>query len=204
MPLNSLVPRRAQYQRAPLVYRRKQRIAVLEAVLEVGEGFAQLVDEPVEFAFLWRRARFDQHPRCIHDLGHLESHALVGRRGATWRVRTSAVSIAALSWSGATCGQISTDMVFDGLSLCLALGVGTHISGRRQWQWCACLDRRGRMPGDFGELQRDDDLWRASGWNRQAVDKPVGLPGLGAAPHQARRDLNLQLCMCFLQLESPT
>ena len=83
MPLDDLVPRCAQHQRAPRVYRRKQRIAVLEAMFEVGEGFAQLVDEPVEFAFLWRRARSDQHPRCIHYFGHLESHARVKRRGAT-------------------------------------------------------------------------------------------------------------------------
>lgn len=63
MSLDDLVPRGAEDQRAPRVDRRKQRIAVFEAVLEVAEGFAQLLDEPVEFAFLFgRRQRLNQHP----------------------------------------------------------------------------------------------------------------------------------------------
>ncbi len=73
MPFNNLVSRRAEHQRASRVYRGEQRIAVLEAVLEVGEGFAQLFDEPVEFAVLsGRREGFNQHPRGIH-LEHLFS-----------------------------------------------------------------------------------------------------------------------------------
>lgn len=50
--LDYLIPGRAEHQRAPRLYRRQQRIAVFEAMLDVGEGLAELVDEPVEFAFL--------------------------------------------------------------------------------------------------------------------------------------------------------
>jgi hypothetical protein len=68
VPLYYLVPRRAEHQSASRVYRGEQGIAVFQAVLEVGDGFAKLFDEPVEFAFLgWRRrARLNQHPRSIH------------------------------------------------------------------------------------------------------------------------------------------
>jgi hypothetical protein len=52
MPLYGLIPRGAEHQGAPRVYRGEQSIAVLEAVAEVGEGLAQLVDEPVELALL--------------------------------------------------------------------------------------------------------------------------------------------------------
>lgn len=72
MSFDDFIPRCAEYQCAPLVYRREQRIAVFEAVLEVGEGFVELFNEPFEFAFLWWRKRFNQHPRCIH-FSHLES-----------------------------------------------------------------------------------------------------------------------------------
>jgi hypothetical protein len=65
MPLDDLIPRRAEHQRAPMVYRGEQRIAVFEAVLQVGEGFVELFDEPFEFASLWWRNRFNQHPRCL-------------------------------------------------------------------------------------------------------------------------------------------
>lgn len=62
MPLDNLIPRCAEHERAPVVYRREQRIAVFETVLEVGEGFVELFDKPVEFASLCSRGRFDQHP----------------------------------------------------------------------------------------------------------------------------------------------
>ena len=52
MSFDNLIPRCAQHQRAPRVYRRQQRIAVLETMLEVGEGFVQLIDQPVEFTSL--------------------------------------------------------------------------------------------------------------------------------------------------------
>lgn len=52
MAFDYLVPRRAEDQRAPLVYRRKQRITVLEAMPEVGQGFVEFFDEPDEFALL--------------------------------------------------------------------------------------------------------------------------------------------------------
>lgn len=55
VPLDNLVSWCAEYQGAARVYRRKQRIAVFEAMFEVGEGFAEFLDEPVEFAFLSRR-----------------------------------------------------------------------------------------------------------------------------------------------------
>lgn len=45
----------AEHQGASRVYRRKQRIAVFETMFEVGERFAEFLDEPVEFAFLSRR-----------------------------------------------------------------------------------------------------------------------------------------------------
>lgn len=79
MSLNDLVPRCAEHQGAPLVDWRKQRIAVFEAVLQVGEGLVKLVDEPVEFASLWwRKDRFYQHPGCIN-FGHLRDNARAGR-----------------------------------------------------------------------------------------------------------------------------
>ena len=45
----------------PWVYRRKEGIAVLEAVFDVGEGFVELFDEPVEFPFL--SGEVYQYPR---------------------------------------------------------------------------------------------------------------------------------------------
>lgn len=42
----------AEHQGTAGVYRRKQRIAVFETMFEVGEGFAEFLDEPVKFAFL--------------------------------------------------------------------------------------------------------------------------------------------------------
>ncbi len=56
MPLGNLIARRADNQCAPRVDGRKERIAILEAMFEVREGFVELFDEPVEFAvLLWRR-----------------------------------------------------------------------------------------------------------------------------------------------------
>jgi hypothetical protein len=74
MPLDDLIPRCAEHQCAPLVYRGEQRIAVFEAVLEVGEGFVELFDKPFEFASLWWRKRFNQHPRCPK-CSHFKDHA---------------------------------------------------------------------------------------------------------------------------------
>jgi hypothetical protein len=62
--LDYLVPRSADHKCASGVDWRKQRIAVLEAMLEVGQGLAELLDKPVEFAFLFclRKVRFNQYP----------------------------------------------------------------------------------------------------------------------------------------------
>jgi hypothetical protein len=38
---------------------REERIAILEAMLQVDQGLVELVDEPVELAFLWRVKRVD-------------------------------------------------------------------------------------------------------------------------------------------------
>ena len=51
-PLDDLVAGGADHQGTPGVYRRKQRIAVLEAMFEVSEGFVELFDQPVKFPVL--------------------------------------------------------------------------------------------------------------------------------------------------------
>ena len=57
MSLDTLVAWCTEHQRASRVYRRKQRIAVFEAMLEVREGLSELVDKPIEFAFLFWRGK---------------------------------------------------------------------------------------------------------------------------------------------------
>lgn len=52
--LDNLVSWCAEYQGAARVYRGKQGIAVFETMFDVGEGFAEILDEPVKFAFLSR------------------------------------------------------------------------------------------------------------------------------------------------------
>lgn len=62
--LDYLVPKSAKHKRAAGIDGSKQRIAVFEAMFEVGEGLPEFLDKPVEFALLfWRRkVRFNQHP----------------------------------------------------------------------------------------------------------------------------------------------
>lgn len=80
--LDYLVPWCAEHKRAARVDGRKQRIAVFEAVFEVGEGFAEFLDEPVEFAFLfWWCKRFNQHPRCLDTFHHFGGHVLMSEKG---------------------------------------------------------------------------------------------------------------------------
>ena len=52
--LDDLVPWCAEYQGTARVYGSKQGIAVFETMFDVGEGFAEILDEPVEFALLSR------------------------------------------------------------------------------------------------------------------------------------------------------
>ena len=87
MPLDDLIPRCAEHQRAPVVYRGEQRIAVFKAVLEVGECFVELFDEPFEFASLRWRKRFNQHPRCIKR-GHSKDHATESKERVVQRMDT--------------------------------------------------------------------------------------------------------------------
>jgi hypothetical protein len=87
MPLDDLIPRCAEHQRAPVVYRGEQRIAVFEAVLEVDECFVELLDEPFEFASLWWRRRFNQHPRRIN-CSHFKDHATESKGRVVERVWT--------------------------------------------------------------------------------------------------------------------
>lgn len=54
VPLDDLVPVRADDEGATWVDRGEEGVAVLQAVLEVLEGLVELVEEPFKLSALWR------------------------------------------------------------------------------------------------------------------------------------------------------
>ena len=85
---------------------------MLETVFDVGEGFVELFDEPVEFPFL--SGEVYQYPRR----GNVHSHCAVREPVLGVDGRTSETSTARLSSSWARRGQISTAMVTNAYDWC--------------------------------------------------------------------------------------